>query len=102
MLLGAVIIFELLFTLAVCALLLAGRGFDYWRCIYLAKDAIDCIRPSMGVMLFGSLIMQAIDPRVKIRISIALNMYMISQKAPNTIKFGAFWRVCIWTFTKKV
>ena len=33
MLLGAVIIFELLFTLAVCALLLAGRGFDYWRCI---------------------------------------------------------------------
>ena len=34
MLLGAVIIFELLFTLAVCALLLAGRGFDYWRCIY--------------------------------------------------------------------
>ena len=61
--LGAVIIFELLFTLAVCALLLAGRGFDYWRCIYLAKDALDCIRPSMGVMLFGSLIMQAIDPK---------------------------------------
>ena len=28
MLLGAVIIFELLFTLVVCALLLAGRGFD--------------------------------------------------------------------------
>ena len=55
--------FELLFTLAVCALLLAGRGFDYWRCIYLAKDALDCIRPSMGVMLFGSLIMQAIDPK---------------------------------------
>ena len=45
MLLGAVIIFELLFTLAVCALLLAGRGLDYWRCIYLAKDALDCIRP---------------------------------------------------------
>lgn len=65
MLLGAVIIFELLFTLAVCALLLAGRGFDYWRCIYLAKDALDCIRPSMGVMLFGSLIMQAIDPNGK-------------------------------------
>lgn len=44
-------------------MLLAGRGFDYWRCIYLAKDALDCIRPSMGVMLFGSLIMQAIDPK---------------------------------------
>ena len=49
--------------MTVCALLLAGRGFDYWRCIYLAKDALDCIRPSMGVMLFGSLIMQAIDPK---------------------------------------
>ena len=36
---------------------------NYWRCIYLAKDAIDCIRPSMVVMLFGSLIMQAIDPK---------------------------------------
>ena len=62
LLLGAVIIFEVLFTLAVCALLLAGRGLDYWRCIALAKDAADCIRPSMGVMLFGSLIIQAIDP----------------------------------------
>ena len=58
LLLGAVIIFEVLFTLAVCA----GRGLDYWRCIALAKDAADCIRPSMGVMLFGSLIIQAIDP----------------------------------------
>lgn len=67
MLLGAVVIFELLFTLAVCALLLAGRGFDYWRCMSLAKDAIDCIRPSMGVMLFGSLIMQAVDPESKDR-----------------------------------
>lgn len=63
MLLGAAIVFEILFTLAVCALMLAGRGFDYWRCIHFAKDAIDCIRPSMGVMLFGSLIMQAIDPK---------------------------------------
>ena len=62
LLLGAVIIFEVLFTLAVCALLLAGRGLDYGRCIALAKDAADCIRPSMGVMLFGSLIIQAIDP----------------------------------------
>ena len=33
LLLDAVIIFEVLFTLAVCALLLAGRGLDYWRCI---------------------------------------------------------------------
>ena len=62
LLLGAVIIFEVLFTLAVCALLLAGRGLGYWRCTALAKDAVDCIRPSMGVMLFGSLIIQAIDP----------------------------------------
>lgn len=62
LLLGAVIIFEVLFTLAVCALLLAGLGLDYWRCIALAKDAVDCIRPSMGVMLFGSLMIQAIDP----------------------------------------
>ena len=60
LLLGAVIIFEVLFTLAVCALLLAGRGLDY--CIALAKDAVDCIRPSMGVLLFGSLMIQAIDP----------------------------------------
>lgn len=60
MLLSVIIIFEVLFTAAICALLLAGRGFDYWRCIMFAKDAIDCIRPSTGVLLLGSLLVQAV------------------------------------------
>lgn len=61
LLLLGIITAEILLTAAICALILAGHGADYWRCIQFAEDAINTVRPSMGVLLLGAVLTQAAD-----------------------------------------
>ncbi len=61
LLLLGIIISEVLLTVGLCALIIAGHGADYWFCIHLAEDAINAVRPSMGVTLLGAVLTQAAE-----------------------------------------
>ncbi|MBQ2775404.1 MAG: hypothetical protein IJF40_05930 [Clostridia bacterium] len=50
----------ILYTLAVCAFICAGRGFDYYAAYALGADLLGCIKPSLGVLLLGALLFEAI------------------------------------------
>lgn len=56
LLLLGIITSEVLLTLGICALIIAGHGTDYWQCIHFAEDAISTARPSMGVTLLGAVL----------------------------------------------
>ena len=49
-----------LFTLGACFLICAGRTMDYYAAYALAADLIGCIKPSLGVMLLGALLFEAV------------------------------------------
>ncbi len=57
---ASAILVIILYTLAICAFICAGRGFDYYAAYALGSDLLGCIRPSLGVMLLGSILFEAI------------------------------------------